>query len=193
MSNPVKKLLLLGLALVFLSCPRERRTEQTVDAVDLPPLDNEISGWARDSDMQVAENETQLFALIDGEGQIYVDNGFVKFVWQTYTGDISGAQVGLDLRVFDMGNSTNSKSVYDAVGLGSETPWTGDNAGTEARINEGLLFAYEIDFWQNRFFVRITIEQKSDAALDIAKLFAINVSEAIVGADGQAKVGLWAE
>lgn len=186
----MKKLLLLGFALVFLFCARERRGGETVDAVDLPPLDNEISGWARNSDMQVAENETQLFALIDGEGQIYVDNGFVKFVRQRYTGDISGAGVDLELDIFDMGNSTNSKSVYDAVGLGSETPWTNDNAGSEARIDESGLLAYKIDFWQDRFYVRVTIEQKSDAALNIAKLFCINVSEAIAGADGQTKVGL---
>jgi hypothetical protein len=181
----MKRLLILMLAFPLLFCATERQNDEAIDVVDLPPADNEISGWTRDSDMQIAENETQLFDLIDGEGQIYVDNGFVKSAFQSFVGDISGTQVDLDLRVFDMGNSTNSKNVYDAVGLGSETQWTNDNAGTEARINEGLLFAYEIDFWQNRFFVRVTIGQKSDTALDIAKLFAINVSDAIAAGNGK--------
>lgn len=188
MTGRMRKILILGCLHLFLFCATERQREETKDVVDLPPLDNEISGWMRTSDMQIAENETQLFALIDGEAQIYVDRGFVKFARQYYRGDISGTQVDLELRIFDMGSSVNAENVYDATGTGSETPWTDDNAGTEARINEGLLSAYEIDFRQDRFFVRATIQQKSDAALDIAKLFCINISDAI--GDGDEKPGV---
>ena len=60
-----------------------------------------------------------------------------------------------------------------------ETPWTGDNAGTEARIDESLLFDYRIDLRDSKFYVSIDIADKSDAGLSIAKLFARNVSSAI--------------
>lgn len=173
----VKRLLIFGLAFFFLFCDKKSAQK---DVVDLLPLDNEISGWVRIPDTQrIAENATQLYELIDGEGQVHIDNGFVKSAFQKYAGDISGAQIELELRIFDMGNNTNAKNVYDALETGSETPWTDNSAGVEARIDESPLFAYKIDFWDNKFYVWITIEDKSDAALAIAKLFALNVSTAI--------------
>jgi len=109
---------------------------------------------------------------------VYVDNGFVKCAFQDYQGDVSGAMDTLEADIFDMGNSTNAHNVYDDVGVGGETPWTDNHAGVEARIYE-TLFAYKIDFWDDRFYTRITIHDNSQAALDIAKLFALNISEAI--------------
>jgi hypothetical protein len=131
--------------------------------------------------MDIAENETQLEGFIDGEAQIYIDNGFVKFVRQIFQGDISGASKQLELRIFDMGDTTNAKNVYDDVGVGSETPWNDpDHAGVEARIDETLLFDYKIDFWDDNFYVWVTIyDEKTPAGLNLAKVFAINVSTAI--------------
>lgn len=172
----MKRLLIFGLAFCVLFCSKKQKPK---DVVDLLPLDNEISGWVRSSDPQIAENAQQLYDLIDGEGQIYVDNDFVKCASQFYHGDISGTSVDLELRLFDMGNTSNAKNVYDAVAIGSETPWTDNNAGVEARIDESLLHAYKVDFWDNRFYTWITIHDNSDAALDIAKLFALNISKEI--------------
>ena len=129
--------------------------------------------------MQVAETGTQLEAIIDGEAVPYEDNHFAKCAFQNYTGDVGGTQVELNLRVFDMADTTNAKNVYAAVATGVETPWTGDNAGTEARIDESLLFDYRIDLRDSKFYVSIDIADKSDAGLSIAKLFARNVSSAI--------------
>jgi hypothetical protein len=146
------------------------------DAVDLLPSDNEISGWTRSAALRLAENATQLYEVIDGEAQPYIDNGFVKAAFQSYTGTIGSNPVQLDLRVFDMADSTNARNVYAAVAAGTETPWAGpDHPGVEARIDEAQLFSYEIDFWGGKFYVWITIMEKSAAALDVAKLFAANI------------------
>jgi len=149
------------------------------DVVDLVPVDNEISGWTRSAAMKLAENQTQLFDLINGEGQTYIDHGFVKCAFQNFSGDIAGSQVELELRVFDMGDSTNAEAVYDAVAAGGETPWTTGNAGKEARIDENLLFAYKIDFHKDKFYVWATVQEKSDPALEIAKTFCLNVDAAM--------------
>lgn len=178
------KWVLVTLLFLFVACPSDDETEQEngqKDAVDLVPSDNEISGWTRSGSMDIAENETQLFNLIDGEGQVFIDNGFVKFVRQRYQGDVSGNQRELELRIVDMDSAGNAETVYDEIGLGSETPWTEDgHAGTEARIDETALFDYKIDFWEEKFYASIVIrEEKTQAGLNVAKLFAINVSEAI--------------
>jgi hypothetical protein len=149
------------------------------DVVSLVPGDNEISGWARSSAMQVAETPTQLEAIIDGEAVPYENNHFVKCAFQNYSGNISGGPVELDLRIFDMGDTTNAKNVYAEVATGTEVPWTGDNPGVEARTDESFLFAYRVEFRDERFYFRADIMDKSTAAQDIARLFARNVSAAI--------------
>ena len=173
----MKNYVILGLLVCLVTCTE---TEQK-DAVDLVPADNEISGWTRSGSMDIAENETQLLALINGEGQVFIDNGFVKFVRQRYQGTVSGNQRELELRIVDMNDAENAETVYDETGFGSETPWTEDgHAGTEARIEEGFISDYMIDFWGDRFYIRITLfNEKTEAGLNSAKLFAINVSEAI--------------
>lgn len=178
----MKKLLIFGLALLFCFCAQEDRTE-TKDVVDLVPTDNEISGWTRSSAMTVAEGETQLLALINGAGQVYIDNGFVKCAFQNYVGTVSGNPiVDLKLQIFDQGDTTNAKNVYDEVAQGTETPWTEqDHAGTQARyeLRTGVVSYYVLEFWNDRFYIYIEINDGTQAGLDIAKLFALNIDNAI--------------
>jgi hypothetical protein len=174
----MRKFLCASLILVaFLACPKKNELPPK-DVIDLLPADNEISGWARSSALQIAENATQLFSLIDGEGQPYVDDGFVKCAFQKYSGDISGAPVELELRIFDMKDTTSARKVYNDVATGTEVPWTDQAPGVEARIDAGL-FSYRIDFWDDKFFTRVTINDNTDPGLNIAKLFCLNVSQAI--------------
>ena len=151
------------------------------DVVRLPPGDNEISGWSRSGAMQVAETPTQLEAIIDGEAVPYINNHFIKCAFQNYSGDIGGTQVELDLRVFDMGDTTNAKNVYAEVATGTEVPWTGDNPGVEARTDESFLFAYRVEFRASRYYFRADIMDKSTGAQDVVKLFARNVDNVIKG------------
>lgn len=172
--------IVIAVVLLLSACAQEQTVQQK-DAIDLVPLNNEISGWTRSGAMDIAENDDQLFGFIDGEGQAYVDHGFVKFVRQRFQGDVSGTTRQLELRIVDMGDTTRAKAIYDEVGTGVETPWTEQgHAGMEARIDETLLFDYRIDFWDDKFYAWIMLyEEKSSAGLSIAKLFAINISEEI--------------
>jgi len=173
----MRKLAVVALALLAVACEPTGPTKK--EAVDLVPTDNEISGWSRSGAMSTAENADQLLALIDGEGQPYIDNGFAKCAFQTFSGTVGGSSVELELRVFDMADSTNARAVYGAVATGSETPWTDNPTGDEARLDESLLFAYRVDFRDREFYVSASILDKTPAALDIAKLFCLNVAQAI--------------
>lgn len=173
----MRKLAVVALALLAVACEPAGPTKKEV--VDLVPTDNEISGWNRAGAMSTAENADQLYALIDGEGVPYVDNGFVKCAFQTFSGTVGGNAVDLELRVFDMGDSANARAVYAAVATGTEMPWTDNPAGDEARVDESLLFAYRVDCRDREFYVSVSILDKTPAALDIAKLFCLNVAQAI--------------
>ncbi len=83
----------------------------------------------------------------------------------------------LHLDIYDQGSEANSISVYDKVDRGSSRPW--DGAGIEARIDESALDSYIVEFWQRNFFVRVMIEEKTEEALNSAKLFATYVSRQI--------------
>ncbi len=172
-----KLALLVAIMLIAIFCAKsDNETPKPKDAVELVPLDNEISGWSRSSAMRIAENETQLYDLIDGEAPIYTTRGFKKCAFQDYTD--TTAIIELKLRIFDQTDTTNAKSVYDYLEQPGSIPWTGDNAGVEARyVMVG--FSYTLDFWDDRFYVNINISDNTQAGLDVAKLFALNISAAI--------------
>ena len=129
----MKKAIAAIIVVLFCFCTQNEDTQiEPKDVVDLLPLDGEVSGWSRSSATEIAENESQLWDLINGEGQVYIDNGFVKCAFQTYSGDISGP-VDLRLRIWDMGDTANAKAIYDELATGSEIEWTNNNAGVEAR------------------------------------------------------------
>ncbi len=184
---PMKKLLLLPLIFMFLftACPKEEEEEPPPpppppkNAIDLLPRDNEISGWTKSEAIKTAETAEQLTALIDGEAVPYINNNFKEAVFQKYSGTIGSNTIPLEVRVFDMRDSINARNVYKDVGTGSETPWTDNPPGVEARINDSFLFSYMVEFREDKFYLRIVIDEKSSTALDITKLFAHNISAAI--------------
>jgi len=177
----MRKFIPLLILLSFLFYCTQEEGPTMVDVVDLIPQNDEISGWTRDGAMDIAENETQLWDLINGEGVVYVDNGFVKCAFQDFVGDVLGNQRSVLLRAFDMGDTLNAYAVYhdSRIETGVEVPWTeSGHAGIEARIESSVLY-HNIEFWEERFHIEITIDDGSPEALNIAKLFALNVSDAI--------------
>lgn len=181
----MRKLLCAGLIVVaFLACPKkddDNPPPVEKDVVDLFPTNSEISSWTRYLAMRVAVNETELEAMIDGAAPLFVNRGFVKGADQEYTGDVAGVTDTLTLFICDMDDTANAHGVYNDIPHEIHTPWTGDNPGNEARIDENILFGWDIEFWDGEFYCEVSIkdENKTDASLNIAKLFSLNVSQAI--------------
>lgn len=181
--------ILLGLALLCLvsafSCSKNENGGGGGGAV-FPwyflPGDNEISGWAWDGSYETATTTQELWAWIDGAGQVFIDHGFSSCARQIYKGSLSGSEVKIEyLYIYDQTTDSNAYGVYHDPGSGTGTPWTDDPAGTEARINDFAMDTYVIDFWQSKYFVTITIWDKSSEALDVIKLFCHNISDKMLG------------
>jgi hypothetical protein len=172
-----KPLVLILVALLSVVCTKKKEIPPK-EAVDLVPTDGEISGWTRTGTMAVPQNFVELAALIDGPAQTFVNNGFVKAAFQSYAGPVGSGTDSLDLRIFDMADTANARKIYVAVTTGSEVPWTSGNPGVEARIEE-TLFDYKIDFWDGKFYVWLTIKDNSDPAKEVARMFGVNISQAI--------------
>jgi len=182
----MKKLLSFSLifALFFVACPKEEEEEPPPtppaqkNAIDLLPKDNEISGWTKSEAVRIASTGDELTAIIDGEAVHYINNNFKEAVFQNYQGVIGSSTVSLEVRIFDMRDTTNTRKVYKDVAAGGEQPWD-NHPGVEGRINDSFLASYMVEFWEAKFYVRIVIREKSAAALDIAKTFGLNISAAI--------------
>jgi len=177
----VKKLMpILILLSLLLYCTQEDGPTM-FDVVDLIPGDGDISGWTRNGAMQVAENEAQLWELINGDGVVYLENGFVKCAFQEFTGTVQGNLHELDVRAFDMGDTLHAAAVYhdDRLNTPGKVPLTDPgHPGVEAR-EEIVGDFYTVEFWQSRFYVYIAIDNASEEAQDFVQLFAMNVSGTI--------------
>lgn len=146
------------------------------------PDDDEISGWVKDGAAETATTTQELWDLIDGEGQVYIDYGFFSCGRQVYDGSVSGSPVEIRyLYIYDQETDSNAALVYNDPRSGIGSPWTDNPAGTEARINDTGLDSYSIDFYQSKYFVKITIGMKADEALDVIKLFCHNISDKMPG------------
>jgi len=176
----IKDMLLIGLGLTFVftiygcSSDDDNKSSLITPAL-LLPADDEISGWLSLGAYEEANDYDSLYEIIDGGAQVYIDNGFSSGAFQQY---ISSTGKGtITLRIFDQGSEANASITYDKVSTGIGIPWSG--AGEDARIDQTALASYTIEFWQRNFLIQVVIDEKTDEALNIAKLFASHISKNI--------------
>ena len=171
-------LMCITIPIVMSGCAEESGEGGKTPA-DLLPGDNDISGWAGVGAYEEANDYDGLFDLINGGAEAFIDNGFVSAAFQFYENCIGNvcSTALVHLSIYDQGSEANAMAIYDRVATGIGIPW--DGAGMEARIDEGGLATYMVEFWQRNFFIQVIIEEKTDEALNIAKLFASHVSSKI--------------
>jgi len=169
----------LAFIFVIIGCGEKEIYVTLNNILDLLPEDNEINGWVKTEYAKYAETADQLTSIINGEAGPYINNNFQAAVFQKYEGMINNTFIPQEVRIFDMEDSINAKNVYDDVATAGDSAWTTNNPGREARINSSFIFSYQIDFWADKFFVRIIINEKSNEGLGIVQAFAFNISDAI--------------
>jgi len=157
----------------------ENGNNTVLTPVDLLPDDDDISGWVTVGAAEEANDFDGLFDVINGGAEVFIDNGFVSAAFQIYNECIAGvcSTALVHLRIYDQGSEDNARATYDKVGTGIGIPWNG--AGMEARVDESGLASYIVEFWQRNLYVQVIIEEKTDEALNVAKLFASQVSSEI--------------
>ncbi|MBW1836659.1 MAG: hypothetical protein JRF71_02165 [Deltaproteobacteria bacterium] len=119
---------------------------------DLP---KQFMGWISRAQDQIYNPQT-IFSYIDGGAEVYRAYNMRQCLSRRYT-NRDGRAIVIDL--FDMGSS------HDAFGVFTHDP-EGDviNLGQDARFRPGWL-----NFWKDRFFVSIYMEEESAAAEKVVK------------------------
>lgn len=141
----------------------------SADLSKLLPAAGEIPGWKADGEPLFYTQEN-LWEYIDGSAENFLSFDFRQVIAQDY---VSPADRGLKVEIYEHGSPLMAYGIYAQMrspGLALH------EIGNEAFSDE-----YSINFWKDRFYVRVAVFEKgedSDAAL---KLFAHRIATAIQG------------
>lgn len=174
--------------LFIIACP-ESPVDDTggVNPVDLMPEDNEVTGWVADSTAgecywRIVEGAQQLFDLMDGPGEPYVQRGFVRGAFRGYN-DISnllgGDTVSTCIEIYDQTTHENALDVFEVVGTPGYNYEIVD-CGDTARIDTTLLVTISLEMVSEKYFVRLSVDNQiapyKAAMLSLASVVVQNIT-----------------
>jgi len=166
------------------------RTDGNFDPFGTPVLDlrvgdQEVPGWILGTgpgDLQEAWDYPSLYLIIDGGAELYIEYNFQYAVQQLYYRQISGLDSNLTLWITDQGTPEDAQGLYNDPLFAPPFTTPVDTIGEEARLDEGLLFDWSLEFWRDRYYVNVIIGKEHDPeeALQAAATFAEIVDENIL-------------
>ncbi|NQS98539.1 MAG: hypothetical protein HQ591_08800 [candidate division Zixibacteria bacterium] len=184
----ISTIIIIVMSFIFLtiySCEDSGSSSTITVPADFLPKQGDIEGWTKGSgtgDYLEASNQSSLYDIIDGGAEVYITHGFLEGVQQLYYGDILGAGQTLTLFITDQGDSTGAYNLFHDAFI-TPTSHSPLDYGDEGRLNEGLLFDYEIDFRLDEYYVRLTLNKEGmeTEALQVLQLFASAVESNMEG------------
>ena len=174
--------ILCGFCLTISSCEEEESPNggngnpSLAVPADFLPTNEDIDGWDTSGEMIEMQDGPELTDVINGGAEIYIEHGFVEGVHQNYTGTIQGLNKQLTIKIYDMGNSDDCTALFSDSRIipPVNSPM---NFGDEGRLDEGLLFAYNLEFRSGKYYVRLELDKSGveSEALSVIQIFASEV------------------
>ena len=134
--------------------------------LDMLPSDGEIGTWASLDGADLLTTQAELYNWIGGTAAPqYIDRGWVSAVHAAYMQYVGGY---IQVAIHDMGNGENAQNIYNYL-----MPTTSQtiNGLPNAVVDLGLSKAYAAYAYTDHFFIVLSIDQESDAALTAIELF----------------------
>jgi hypothetical protein len=135
------------------------------------PANNEIDTWLLDGSPTVVDTDTKLYNQIDGAAPKYIDRGWVGSAYASYRRDTDKDSV--QVAIHDMGNSDNAQSLYNFDLPVSRVQIA--SPPDAAVVDMGLPSAYRAEAYAGNYYIEISIDDHSDAALEYAKRFTLAI------------------
>ncbi len=136
--------------------------------LDFLPGDREVGAWTRQGEPRLISEESGLYQQIDGAAPKYIDRGWERSVYAEYRQGSRSIRVA----IHDMGSEANAALIYDYDLPPAREPVTGYE---NLIIDVGLANSYAAKAHTKTFYLELSIDEKSDAAKQSLKLFAIEV------------------
>ncbi|NQS98436.1 MAG: T9SS type A sorting domain-containing protein [candidate division Zixibacteria bacterium] len=132
---------------------------------DILPFDQEIPGWLygnEPGDHMEAYDENTLYAIIDGEAPVYLQNNFQYAIQQIYHGEIAAQTEDLRFWLTDQGDSASAASLYHDPFIASGEYQIINGLGDEARLDTSALFDYTVEMRYDRFYLSLIASKEYD-------------------------------
>ncbi len=165
--NPdkVNALSLIEVTYTYEQVPRKDTASTSI--LEMLPWDKEIGGFARSSSPVYVSDETGLYKKIDGGAPKYLDRGWMESVFQDY---VQGS-TSLSIQINDMGSAENAQEIFDYdKPISYVVLW--DEPDTTAVLDESLASRYAVKMRMGKYYVEISIDEKSKSAEILIDLFA---------------------
>jgi hypothetical protein len=137
------------------------------DLAKLLPATSEIPGWQLDGE-PFGYNDENLWEYIDGSAENFLAFGFRRMITQGY---MTQAQQGLKVEIYEHSSPLMAYGIYAQMrspGLAFH------EIGSEAFADD-----YTMNFWKDRYFVRVAVFEKSDELSAALKAFASAIAARI--------------
>ena len=139
------------------------------------PRGMENQGWKAEDEPFMAIDEDSLSLIINGAAPRYMELGTRKAVFVNY----EKKQVYLMLEIYETDSAKNAKKVFEEFESDISVPL--DNLGTGSRFTSEMGGSYMTEYYQDRFYVRLSITQKSEEAkksiLKCARAISDNIAK----------------
>ncbi len=110
---------------------------------EILPAAGELDGWIPDGEAQLAKGE-DLFLLINGGAEIYLEYGFVACLFQTY---VSQDGRSINVEIYEMDGPEAAYGIF-----------TFKRSGNGMRVDvgqEGSYESYYVIFWRGRYLITV--------------------------------------
>jgi hypothetical protein len=140
------------------------------------PASNEIGTWTLSGTPVMVSTESALYNQIDGAAPKYITHNWVASVYATYQQGGSSIQVALH----NMGAPEFAQSLFnlDLPVAREEISWDTSNPALKvpnAVIDLGLPSAYAAKAYTDKYYIEVSIDDRSDAAKVYLKTFTLQI------------------
>jgi hypothetical protein len=137
------------------------------DLKGLLPADNEIAGWKMADQPAIYEGDN-LFELIDGGADLYLEYGFARVISAHYSDPML---TSLQAEIYEMKNPESAYGIFGITRLGSDWLY---HPGNLAALEDSY-----ISLWKGRYFVTISYTSGSNYRQDVLTEFATVIAAKI--------------
>lgn len=113
-------------------------------------------GWVAEDAPFIAFDERSLSMMINGAAPRYIKLGAQKAAFVNY----EKKQVYLMLEIYETDSIKSSEKLFNAFNTDSATPL--NNLGIQSRTTSEMGGSYMIEYFQDKFYVKLSITKKSE-------------------------------
>ncbi len=165
--NPdkINALSLVEVTYTYEQIPRKETAGRSL--LEMLPWDNELGNFIRSGAPEYVTDEGSLYLRIDGAAPKYIDRGWQESVFLDY---VQGSTT-VSVQIHDQATYENAREIFDYDRpVSYQVLW--EETDSVALLDQSLSSGYAVKMLMDRFYVELTIDEKSRSSEILIGLFA---------------------